>query len=87
MGFVMKLPAKYRSLLFAVVMAALMSVAMSLALTAINIGFVPNFLSIWLRTCLIAFIVVVPVAIAAGPLANRVVDSLIEEQTVLENEP
>jgi len=77
----MKLPAKYRSLLFAIVMAALMSVAMSLALTALNIGFVPDFFSIWLRTCLIAFVVAVPVAIAAGPLANRVVDSLIQKDT------
>ena len=75
---IMKLSAKYRPNLFVTVMAALMSIVMSFALTAINIGFPSNFLTIWLRACLIAFIVAVPAAIAARPIANRVVDALIE---------
>jgi hypothetical protein len=76
----MKLSAKYRPILFVSVMAALMSIVMSFTLTAINIGFPSNFLVIWLRACLVAFIVAVPVAVAARPIANRVVDLLIEQR-------
>ena len=75
----MRLSEKYRPFLFATVMAAFMSVVMSFALTLINVGPSPDFLSVWLRACLAAFVVAVPVAIIAGPIANRLVDRLIKE--------
>ncbi|MEM8860884.1 MAG: DUF2798 domain-containing protein [Chloroflexota bacterium] len=74
----MNLSEKYRPFLFATVMAALMSIVMSFALTAINVGFSADFLLIWLRACGLAFVVAVPVALAAGPIANRLVDAVIQ---------
>jgi hypothetical protein len=39
-----KLPRKYYSLLFGVIMGFIMSVLTSLAVTIVNLGIIPNFL-------------------------------------------
>lgn len=76
----MKLPAQFRPIVFAVAMAGMMSIAMSFALTAINVGLTENFVSLWLRACLVAFVVAVPISLFAGPVANRIADTFTQVQ-------
>ena len=51
----MKITPKFYGLLFGLLMAGMMSLTMSFALLALNMGFNPNFVSIWLNNALIGF--------------------------------
>ncbi len=72
----MKLPRKYAPLIFGAVMSGLMSLVMSFAMTAINVGFVPDFLRLWFEGFGIGFVVATPVSFGAVHIAERVVNWL-----------
>ena len=56
-----KLPKKRFHLVFSLLMGAMMISLMTLVITLINVGWVPDFLERWLRAFLIAYIVGMPV--------------------------
>ena len=82
----MNISQKYYGLLFSVIMAGIMSMVMSFAMIAINVGFGPNFLAIWLKDIVIGFIVATPTAMAAVPIARRLVNWLTTPNTVTQAE-
>jgi len=49
---------------------------MSLVLTIINLGFVPDFLVRWLRAFSIGFAVSFPISLIMVPLVRRIVNKL-----------
>jgi len=53
-----------------------MSFVMSMVLTIINLGFVPDFLAKWLRALLIGFAVGFPTSLVIIPLVRRIVNKL-----------
>ena len=67
----MQIPKKYTPIIFGLVMGFLMTVVMSFAMVAINVGFVPNFFVIWLSSFITGFIVGTPVALLAGPIGQQ----------------
>jgi hypothetical protein len=74
-----KLPRKYQTILFAVVMALVMSAAVSFAMTVMNPGFGPRFVSAWLRGFGLGVAVSTPIGLAVTPLARRIVDLITED--------
>ena len=70
----MRISKKYTPIIFGLVMSGLMSLVMSFAMVAINVGFVANFLIIWLNSFITGFIVATPAAFLAVPIAGKVVE-------------
>lgn len=58
-------------LVFSLVMGLMMVSLMTFVITAVNVGFVPDFPSRWLRAFAVAYAVGVPVIFFVAPLARR----------------
>ena len=67
---------KRQSLLFSVLMAWGMSFVMSFVMSAVNVGFVPEFASVWGRGFVVGFIAAVPTALLVAPIAHKVVQAV-----------
>ena len=57
-------------------MSLTMSFSISFVLTLINAGLIPDFLSVWMRSFTIGFIVALPIALIVVPIMQKVVDIL-----------
>jgi len=56
----------------------MMSFVMSLVMTFVSIGFVPDFLIIWAKSFFIGFIVSLPVALIVAPIAEKIVKKVLK---------
>ncbi len=70
-------PAKYANLLFAFLMALLMSGLMSLVISLYNLGPGPNLLWLWLHAWAFAFVVAFPSVLVVVPLVRALVARLV----------
>ena len=72
---------------FAMIMGSITTSIVTFAVIAVNIGFIKGFLSIWLRSWAIAYVVAIPAILLISPkvqaLVNRVcrVKEMITKQT------
>jgi hypothetical protein len=62
---------------FALLMGIVTTGVISFTLISINIGYTPLFLKIWLRSWLMAYIVVIPAILVIGPKIQLLVHRLI----------
>jgi hypothetical protein len=76
-----KLPRKYYSLLFGVIMGFIMSVLTSLAVTIVNIGIVPDFLQKWFDIFLTTFAIGFPITIAVTPFVRNIANRMTLSET------
>jgi Protein of unknown function (DUF2798) len=76
-----KLPRKYYSLLFGVIMGFIMSVLTSLAVTIVNIGIVPDFLQKWFDIFLTTIAIGFPITIAVTPFVRNIVNRMTLSET------
>ena len=53
-----------------------MSLIMSFVLTLINVGLVPHFLMIWLKSFGISFAVALPISLIIVPLIRKLLDKI-----------
>ena len=84
----MKISARTANLLFAPAVGLCMSLVMSFALTWINLGISsPAFLTQWLQSFGISFLVAVPIAWLVVPRIRSLLDSMTEEPNPPENQP
>ena len=58
-------------LMFSIFMALGMSLIMSFVMTALNVGFVADFVLVWLRGFVVAFCAAVPATMLVAPIAHR----------------
>ena len=65
---------------FALIMGIVTTGIISFILIVINIGLNENFLSIWLRSWLMAYMVVIPAILLVGPKVQLLVDNLFKEK-------
>lgn len=72
----MKIKRKYYGLLFALFVSIIMSLIMSFALTLINVGLVPHFLMIWLKSFGISLAVALPISLIIVPLIRKLLDKI-----------
>lgn len=70
---------KYETVLFALVNGAFMSGFMSFIITFLNIGFVDNFLFLWLGAYWKAFLVAFPIILFVTPRIRNIVSNLVSK--------
>lgn len=58
---------------FALIMGIITTCIISFTLVAVNIGFGPSFIKIWLRSWLIAYLIVIPSLLLIAPRIQRLV--------------
>ncbi len=68
---------KYETILFAFVNGAFMSGFMSFIITFLNIGFVDNFIFLWLGAYWKAFLVAFPIILIITPKIRKLVNHFI----------
>ena len=59
------------NLKFALVTGLLVTSYITFTLVSVNLGFTPNFIFVWLRSWLIAYILAVPSLLFVGPFIRR----------------
>ena len=65
-------------ILFGGIMAFAMSFLMSLVMTYVSIGLVPDFLIIWMKSFLIGLVVSFPIALFITPIAAKIVKTIVK---------
>jgi hypothetical protein len=61
---------------FALIMGVITTAIISFTLVSINVGFGPHFVSVWLRSWLIAYLVVIPAILFIAPRIQAMVDKV-----------
>jgi hypothetical protein len=64
---------------FALLMGIVTTGIISFTLIGINLGFVPSFVKIWLKSWAMAYTVVVPAILLIGPKIQKLVFKLVKE--------
>lgn len=67
-----------RKIAFALTMGIVTTGIISFSLIAINIGLAGAFMATWLRSWLVAYMIVIPVILIVGPRLQSQIDSLID---------
>jgi hypothetical protein len=70
-------PQKKFHLVFSLVMGLLMISLMTFVITAVNIGFTPDFLARWGNAFAVAYVVGVPVIFFLAPMARKLTGRLL----------
>ncbi|MHA4738364.1 DUF2798 domain-containing protein [Dyadobacter sp. MSC1_007] len=64
---------------FAAIMGIITTGIISFTLISLNIGFVANFLVIWLKSWSIAYLIVIPAILLIGPKVQKMVDDMFKD--------
>jgi hypothetical protein len=64
---------------FAMIMGIITTGIISFTLISINIGFVSNFLVIWLKSWSMAYVTVIPVILLVGPIVQKLVNTMFKD--------
>ncbi|WP_031529354.1 DUF2798 domain-containing protein [Dyadobacter crusticola] len=64
---------------FALVLGIITTGVISFTLISVNIGFVANFLVIWLKSWSMAYVIVVPVILILGPRVQKLVSVMFKD--------
>lgn len=68
---------------FAMIMGVITTGIISFTLISVNVGFVPLFFKIWLRSWGMAYLVVIPAILLIGPRVQKLVDHLFKEKAAV----
>ena len=71
---------------FAMIMGIITTGIISFTLISINIGFVANFLVIWLKSWSTAYLIVIPVILLVGPRVQKLVETMFRDTVIQELE-
>jgi uncharacterized protein DUF2798 len=77
-----KLPSRHFHLIFSLLMGTTMVTLVTLIVTLVNVGPVPDFLSRWSRAFAVAWWVAVPVLYLVGPKVRRLTGRLVQTPSV-----
>ncbi|SDE23475.1 Protein of unknown function [Dyadobacter soli] len=64
---------------FAMIMGVVTTGIISFALISLNIGFVTNFLVIWLKSWSMSYLIVIPAILLIGPKVQKLVDDIFKD--------
>lgn len=74
----MKINKKYKMLMFSLLMGLGMSFFMSFVMTAVNIGFPPVFVQLWMKSWGVGFVASLPAALTLPPLIHKFLKRITE---------
>jgi hypothetical protein len=69
-----------QKIVFAMVMGIITTGIISFTLISINVGFVNDFLKIWLKSWAMAYLVVIPCILVIAPRIQLLVDRFFDEK-------
>lgn len=72
----MNLTEKQTQIIFGILMAFFMALAMSFIMVLINVGMVKAFLPIWMKSFAIGFAVAVPTSMIAAPISKKFISKI-----------
>jgi hypothetical protein len=64
---------------FAMIMGIVTTGIISFTLISLNIGFVTNFLVIWLKSWSVSYLIVIPAILLIGPKVQKMVDDMFKD--------
>jgi hypothetical protein len=70
-----------QKIVFALLMGVITTGIISFSLITINIGFGDRFLSIWLRSWMAGYLIVIPVILLAGPQVQKLVNKIVKDSS------
>jgi hypothetical protein len=73
-----------KKLAFAMIMGVVTTGIISFSLISINVGAVPGFLAIWLKSWLFAYVIAIPAILVIAPKVELLTDYLFREKTASE---
>lgn len=71
---------------FALIMGIITTGIISFTLISLNIGFVANFLVIWLKSWSMSYLIVIPAILLIGPRVQKLVDEIFKDTLTQEVE-
>lgn len=74
-----RIPRRYAPKLLAFFTSLIMSFIMSMVITFLNLGLVDNFLLLWMRAWLSAFLIAFPTILLVLPIARHIVELITHE--------
>jgi hypothetical protein len=76
----MKIPAKFRMLVFLFLMTFSIGISLSGILLLVREGFVDDFFKKWMSNFISTWVIVLPVAFVVIPIVNKITDAIVEKQ-------
>lgn len=70
-----------KKITFALMMSAVTTGLVTFTVVAVNVGFINQFLTIWLKSWPIAYLVAIPAILVIAPRIEKLVDYLIREKS------
>ncbi len=67
-------------IVFALIMGIITTCIISFTLVAVNVGFGPSFIKIWLRSWLLAYVIVIPSLLIIAPKIQKLVAFLFADK-------
>jgi len=74
-----------KKIAFAMVMGVITTGIISFVLITTNIGFVPQFIAVWLRSWLLAYVIAIPAILIIAPRVEKFVEFLFRERAIENN--
>ena len=65
-----------KKIAFALIMGAITTGTISFAVISVNVGFILDFLNLWLRSWFVGYVVVVPIILFIAPRIQKMTDKL-----------
>lgn len=73
-----KLPARYFNLVFSLTMAAGMAFVMTAVITFVNVGLPANFVALWAKAFITAYLIAAPLVYLLAPRVRRTVARYVQ---------
>ena len=68
-----------KKIAFALIMGIVTTGIISFTLISVNIGFVTNFVVIWLKSWSMSYLIVIPAILLIGPRVQKMVDAMFKD--------
>ena len=70
---------KRKRVVFAFLMGMMTTSVISFSIVAINVGFNSSFLKVWIRSFLLAYLLVIPTILYIAPLVQKIVNRIFKD--------
>ncbi len=73
---------KKKRIIFSLIIGLITTGIISFTLIVVNVGFTENFLIIWIKSWVIAYVVVIPVLLLIAPPIQKLIDNYFNSKNI-----
>ena len=73
---------KIKRIIFSLIMGFFTTGIISFTLIVVNVGLTEKFFSIWIKSWIIAYIVVIPIILLLAPLIQKAIDNYFDSKNI-----